>query len=99
MDTTPKPGPSGLHSLVLKAAQSVPAPAPAQPGFRELAKLHARAADHYAERATASPVGSPLGADLLDLAQTHALVSIACAGVAPVARQRLIPCTGKDGAK
>lgn len=95
--TTPTPGPAGLHSIVLKAAQAVPTPAPLQPGFRELAKLHARLASELSVRAES--VHASAADQLLDAAQVHALVSIACAGVAPVARQRLIPCVSKEGSK
>lgn len=93
MSTSPKPGPSGLHSIILKSAAAMPpSPRPADPGFRELAKHHARAAAELATDAdNAHPQGMTDWADLLDLAQAHAAASLACSSVAPVARRRLDP--------
>lgn len=65
--------------------------------YRDLAKLHAR----EASRILLSAEESDSDEEQLDLltAIAHALTSIAASGVAPVARQRLIPCTTKAGAK
>ena len=82
----PKPGPA-LHPAPL----APPAPAERAP-YRDLAKHYARLAAMEAAAANEHALGSALGADRLHTAQTYALVSLACSHVAPVARQRLIPC-------
>lgn len=88
----PKPGPH-LHSIVLKSPG-----VPARPSFRDLAKHHARAAAELATDADEElALRGVLPEALVDLAQTHALAALACSAVAPVARQRLMPC--KAGAK
>lgn len=93
-----KPGPH-LHP------STTPTPAAdTRPSFRDLAKHHARAASVLLQDVTDMLNDDAPGTtdELLELtsaAQAHALVAIACSGVAPVARQRLIPCTTKAGAK
>lgn len=80
----PVPGPH-LHLTTTPADQ-------ARPSFRDLAKHHARAAAELATDADEELARGGAVDHLIDLAQTHALTSIACAQVAPVARQRLMPC-------
>lgn len=55
--------------------------------YRELAKRHARAASDCAFKAANSRSGSTEAADLTDMAQVHALVSLACSSVAPPIRR------------
>lgn len=90
-NTAPKPGPH-LHSIILKTPAE-----PVRPSFRDLAKHHARAAAELTTEADEELARGGAVDHLIDLAQTHALTAIACAQVAPVACQRLMPCKG--GAK
>jgi len=92
-NTAPEPGPH-LHSIILKTPAE-----PARPSFRDLAKHHARAAaallGDVDDVLNDDEPGEASHDELLELvgaAQAHALVAIACAQVAPVARQRLMPC-------
>lgn len=61
------------------------------PSFRQLAKDHALAAHELTERA-ASAHYAPEVEKALDLAQLHALVSLACSEVAPPERRA---CTSR----
>lgn len=88
IESAPKPGPhlSTLPSVILSD------PDPVRASFRELAKTHARAASELALGADEAQATNQPWENLADLAQVHALASLACSAVAPVARQRLTPC-------
>ena len=67
------------------------------PSFRALAKDHALAAHELTEQAATAPVSDGFTQAeierMLDLAQLHALVSLACSEVAPPERRA---CTSRS---
>lgn len=69
-----------VHCTIL--ASMTTSEAPKAPSFRKLAKEHALAAHNIVDQSD-----GPLRDEMLDLAQLHALVSLACSEVAPPERR------------